>query len=208
MFPGTLSDNTQNALAILGKSDVLYDAYLAGGSSLALQLGHRLSLDFDFFNEKEFNPQKKEESLKKLGQYEVQVQTDDTMVGVFNTVKFSLFPYNYPLIAPTKVFSEVRLASCEDIAAMKLVAITDRGTKKDYIDLFFLAKTFSFEKMFEFYDKKYHLFAQNKLTVLKSMQYFVDADGSDMPEMLIKTSWEDVKQFMQEETKKLAEKYL
>ena len=209
MFPRTLSDNAQNALALLGESGILHTAYMAGESSLALQLEHRLSLDFDFFEEKEFDPHKVETSLKKFGQYKIEVQTDDTMVGIFNEVKFSLFPYRYPLIAPTKVFSGIRLASCDDIAAMKLVAITDRGTKKDYIDLYFLAKKlFSFEKMFEFYEKKYHFFAQNTVTILKSMQYFVDADDSDMPEMLIDTSWEEVKRFMQKETKNMADKYL
>lgn len=208
MFSRTLSDSAQNALAILGKSDLLKTSYMAGGSSLALQLGHRMSLDFDFFDEKNFDPQTVKIGLEKIGQYIGSVQTADTMVGTFNGVKFSLFPYDYPPIAPTKEFAGIQLASCEDIAAMKLVAITDRGEKKDYVDLYFLAKQFSFEQMFELYDKKYQLFAQNKLTLLKSMQYFVDADDSDMPEMLIETSWEDVKHFMQEETKKLAEKYL
>lgn len=208
MFPRTLSDNAQNALALLGKSGLLDTAYLAGGSSLALQLGHRISIDFDFFDEKNFDPQKVKFGLEKLGKYEGRVQTEDTMIGDFNNVQFSLFPYDYPLIAAAVEFLGVKLASCEDIAAMKLVAITDRGKKKDYIDLYFLAKKFSFEAMFEFYDKKYHLFAQNKLTVLKSMQYFVDADDSDMPQMLIETNWDDVKHFMQEETKKLAVKYL
>lgn len=62
--------------------------------------------------------------------------------------------------------------------------------------------------MFEFYDKKYHLFAQNKLTILKSMQYFVDANESQMPEMLIELSWDVVKEFFEKEVKKLAEVYL
>ena len=82
------------------------------------------------------------------------------------------------------------LCDMEDIAAMKLVAITDRGTKKDYVDLYFLSRQYSFEKMFEFYDKKYHLIDSNRIIILKSMGYFIDADESEMPIMINKVDYE------------------
>lgn len=209
MFPGTLSLHAQKTLALLGKQDFLKSAYLAGGSSLALQLGHRRSIDFDFFTNKEFESINIKKKLQLIGEYKVKNETPKTMVGEFNKVKFSLFYYPYQLVDKPNMFVGINLSNVKDIAAMKLAAITDRGTKKDYIDLYFLAKNkFPFEKMFSFYDKKYKIFESNKLTLLKALQYFEDANGSDMPEMVEKIDWEEVKEFFRREVVKLADKYL
>lgn len=209
MFPRTLSNHAHDTLALLGKQEILKNAYLAGGSSLALQFGHRRSIDFDFFSESEFETKFVKNSLKKIGTYLEENLTPKTMVGTFNNVKFSLFYYPYPLISKTKEYAGISLAHPEDIAAMKLVAITDRGTKKDYIDLYFLSKKlYSFEDMFSFYDKKYHNFETNKLTLLKALQFFEDAESSEMPEMIEKITWEKVKKFFQKEVVRLAHKYL
>jgi len=210
MFPRTLSDNAQNTLALLGKSNILpNETYLAGGSSLALQLGHRRSIDFDFFTNLQFETKEVKTKLKLFGDYQEEQETPKTMVGKFNEVKFSLFYYPYNLIYKTTDFVGIQLASKEDIAAMKLVAVTDRGTKKDYIDIYFLAtKRFSIDKMFSFYDKKYHNFESNKLTLLKALQYFDDADNSDMPEMIEKVDWEKVKDFFRKEVVRIAKKYI
>ncbi len=208
MFPGTLSHHAQNTLALLGKSGILKTSYMAGGSALALQFGHRVSLDFDFFSEGEFVSSQINSSLNAIGKYSVSNETPKTMVGVFNDVKFSLFHYPYPLITQPKRFLGIKLASIEDIAAMKLVAITDRATKKDYIDLFVLAKKYSIERMFDFYEKKYHLLQPNLFTLIKSLSFFTDADEADMPQMLKKINWKEVKDFFRKEVVALAEKYL
>ncbi|OGK08331.1 hypothetical protein A2767_07480 [Candidatus Roizmanbacteria bacterium RIFCSPHIGHO2_01_FULL_35_10] len=209
MFPGTLPDNTQHSLALLGKSKILDQAYLAGESSLALQLGHRRSIDFDFFSKAEFNVDEIKKQLNKIGSHEVDNESPKTMVGKFNEIKFSYFYYPYPLIKPTKKFLNINLASLEDIAGMKLVAITDRGTRKDFIDLYFLAKKcFPFEKMFGFYDKKYQKLSSNLFTLIKSLQFYYDADNKEMPEMIEKVEWEEVKKFMQKEVVRLANKYI
>ena len=209
MFPGTLSNHAHDTLALLGKQNLLKTAYLAGGSSLALQLGHRSSIDFDFFSENDFSSKNVNKQLKKIGSYTVENETPKTMVGKFNEVKFSLFYYPYHLIGLKKPYEGVFLASPEDIAAMKLVAITDRGTKKDYIDLYFLAnKRCNFDEMFKFYEKKYHLLKSNLVTLIKSLSYFVDADGSEMPEMITKISWNEVREFFKKETTRLGNKYL
>jgi len=209
MFPGTLSKHAQNTLALLGKQDFLKNSYLAGGSSLALQLGHRKSNDFDFFSEQEFDSGQINKELKVIGTYFEESQTPKTMVGQFNNVRFSLFHYPYKLVAPITKYNGVSLASPKDIAAMKLVAITDRGTKKDFIDLYFLAnRCFSFEKMLEYYDKKYQLLSSNLFTLIKSLQFYYDADNKEMPEMIEKVDWEKIKEFFRSETLRLAEKYI
>lgn len=208
MFKRTLSDNTATALAILGTSRVCDGAYLAGGTALALHLGHRISIDLDFFSPTEFDAKGIVDKLGSLGKYESQQQTEKTINGIFNEIKFSYFHYPYTLLSPTVDFNEIALATTEDITAMKLVAITDRGTRKDYIDLYFLAQKYSFEEMFEFYDKKYHLLEANRLTILKSFTYFFDADESEMPMMIKETRWDDVKKFFVQEVKRISKKYL
>ena len=191
-------------MALLGESGFLSWAYLAGGSALALQLGHRKSLDFDFFTDKNFDAEEVTNNLKKIGKYQTREQQTKTMTGVFNNVKFSLFFYQYPLIRPAKVFSKIRLASSEDIAAMKLTAIGDRGTKKDFIDLYFMVnRLFSLDKMLEFYEEKYHLLEVNKFTLLKSLQYFEEADLAEMPKMVVPIEWKKVKSFFQGEAIRL-----
>lgn len=209
MFPGTLSDIAQNTLALLGKQDFLKSAYMAGGSSLALQFGHRYSIDFDFFTEFEFDSGQINKKLNEIGKYIQENQTPKTMVGELNGVKLSLFHYPYSLIAKTIPYSGVALASPEDIVAMKLVAITDRGTKKDFIDLYMLArKIFSIDVMLQFYDRKYHILESNLLTLIKSFSYFENAEDSDMPTMIEKISWEEVRKFFEKEAVRLANKYL
>lgn len=209
MFPRTLSHIAQDTLALLGRSNILDESYLAGGSALALQFEHRRSIDFDFFSDKEIDTEKIKSKLQKIGTYVGEQQTPKTMVGVFNKVKFSHFYYPYKLIAATKKFSNIQIASFNDIAAMKLVAITDRGTKKDYIDLYFLVnKGLTFEAMFKLYDQKYKLLKTNLFTLIKSISYFDAAEGTEMPDMIVKTSWTEVKKFFQKEVIKLAKKYL
>jgi len=176
---------------------------------LALQLGHRKSIDFDFFTSKPFELVEVITILSGIGKYDGEYETPRTLVGKFNQIKFSLFYYPYELIDKVVVYQGIDLAGLKDIAAMKLVAITDRGTKKDYVDLYFLAnKCFSIEEMFNFYDMKYHNFEINKMTLLKSLQYFEDADESEMPVMVEKLDWDKVKEFFEKETVKLAKKYL
>src|SRR3990167_5503102 len=109
MFPGTLSHHAQDTLALLGKSGILNTAYMAGGSALALQFGHRVSLDFDFFLEGEFISSQVHSSLSSVGKYTASNETPKTMVGVLNKVKFSLFHYPYPLIVQPREFLGMRL---------------------------------------------------------------------------------------------------
>jgi len=97
----------------------------------------------------------------------------------------------------------------KDIAAMKLAAIMDRGTKKDFIDIYFLIKKgISIEKAFKYYDQKYRLLANNLYSLIKGLSYFDDAEDSDMPEMITKVDWEEVKKFLQNEVIRLANKYI
>jgi len=103
----------------------------------------------------------------------------------------------------------IELASLKDIAAMKLAAIMDRGTKRDFIDLYFLVKNnISLDEMFVFYDKKFNTLESNLYSLLKSLTYFDDAENSEMPKMLKKASWEEVKNFFKKEVVRVAKKWI
>lgn len=209
MFEAVLSQDAKNALALLGRYKILpNNTYLAGGSSLALQFGHRVSEDFDFFTPSEFKSQQIAKKLSQVGKFALQEAADkNTLLGLFNGVKFSLFFYPYPLIFKPKKYSNISLADPRDIAAMKLVALMDRGTKKDFIDLYFLnRKGVSIERAFHYYDRKYKKLANNLYSLIKSLAYFDDAEKTEMPEMIKRVSWEKVKDFFRQETIRLAKK--
>lgn len=209
MFAHVLSETAQAALALLGKSGLLKDAYLAGGSALALHFGHRLSVDFDFFTAKQFDPHALSRQLSAKGRFEEELAKGISLIGKFEAVKFSCFEYNYPLIATPSTFLNVTIAHPHDIAAMKLVAICDRGTKRDYIDLYMLTKQgISLDDMCIYYDKKYHKLKQNIYTLLKALIYFDEADNTEMPQILKPVSWDEVKRFFTAESLRLAKKYL
>lgn len=212
MFEEVLSKNESRSLAILGKSGLLADIYMAGGTALALQIGHRFSYDFDFFTPKEFDENMMVQRIKELmPEFELERKEWRTILGYIKESRFSLFFYSYPLLFKTNNFLGADVADIRDIAAMKIAAISDRGIKKDFIDLFFIIKKekiLSLEKALELYDKKFETLKQNKLHILKSLQYFVDAEESEMPKMIKPVSWPEVKSFFKKEVKVLSKELL
>jgi len=209
MHERTLSDNAQNALARLGKSEILKDCYLAGGSALALHLGHRKSFDFDFYTRKKLLVDEIAAELHRIGDFTTTLlEPPHTLLGDFQNVKFSLFRYDYPLIKSLIRFKNISLASKEDIGAMKLSAITGRATKRDYIDLYFLSRLYPLDKLLDFYIKKYGDLGNNIYSIIKALGFFEDAETDQMPRMIKEVSWEKVKEYFRDQTRLLAKKYL
>lgn len=209
MFRSVLSQHAQVALGVLGKSGIIRQGYLAGGSALAMRLGHRISVDFDFFSPHEFDSLAMSRTLTSLGAFTEDTREKNTLLGVFNGVKFSYFYYPYRLLEQGDLNDGVVIASIVDIAVMKLAAIMDRGIKRDFIDLYMITKQgIVLDVIFSLYDRKYGLLHANKVSLLKSLSYFDDADKSDMPQMLTTVVWDDVKHFFMKESVRLAKKYL
>lgn len=210
MFTGTLPLNAQKSLAILGRAKCLPPkTYMAGGSGLALHLGHRISVDFDFFTPESFNQENLAKSLLENGRFTVTRTATDTLMGIFEKTKFSIFRYKYPLISDTTECFGVNIASKIDIGAMKMAAVMDRGTKKDLVDLYFLSKNGIFlENCLNFYDQKYGVLANNMYSIITGLSYFKEAEETEMPKMLKPVLWKDIKIFFERETNSLAKKYL
>ena len=194
MHEETLNQNTASVLEKV--TEIAKPFYLAGGTALALQLGHRISIDLDFFTEDHFSTSDLVEKLKDVGQLKIDDQSEHTLNGSIDGVKISFFRYQYKLVFPTIEYRGIKLADERDIAAMKIVAISDRGTKKDFVDLFVLLKKFNLETVLEFFNTKYKDCNYNIIHISKSLTYFFDTDQNPDPEMLIEYNWEEIKKFI------------
>ena len=209
MHAGTLSESAQTALAVLGKSKILSKCYLAGGSALALCLGHRKSFDFDFYTRSNFSAENIAVALSKIGKFETTLlEPPHTLLGIFNGVRFSLFLYDYPLIGITTNYQTVTVAGLQDIAAMKLSAIAGRATKRDYVDIYVISQSISLEQQLEWYHKKFYKLGNNPYVIIKALGYFEDAEDDNMPIMITKISWEEIKKFLSSESQRLARKFI
>ena len=164
-------------LRLLKKLEFLkkYGFYLAGGTALALQINHRTSVDFDFYTKKKFDSQKlREEFDKRFKTVQEIYIAEDTLGLNVEGIGVSFFRYSYPLIRPCQEIERILLASVEDIAVMKILAISQRGRKRDFIDIYFLIKEFSLRQIVEFIKEKYPMF--NIYLGLQGLTYFKDAD--------------------------------
>ncbi len=182
--------------------------YLAGGTALALQIGHRTSVDFDFYTPKSFQPQNLVEKLSRQNITIIQ-ESEDTLGLRANNVELSFFKYSYKLLEPLQEEDQLNLASLKDIAAMKVIALVQRGLYRDFIDLYFLIKMFGFDKVLEFAEEKYPPF--NKYLALQALTYFIDADEdskSFKASFFKEINWEGVKKFFTDQVKLYKEQEL
>jgi hypothetical protein len=164
---------------------------LVGGTALALQIGHRKSDDIDLFGILDADEFEVSEALNKIGRVATLSKTANISVYLLEGIKVDIVNYKYPWLEGAYSIDNLTLASLPDIAAMKLAAITGRGTKKDFVDLYFLLQHYSLHKMIRYYGKKFH--DGSEFMVLKSLTYFDDADEDAMPVMLQVVDWTDVK---------------
>lgn len=181
------------------------DFYLAGGTGLALQLGHRLSLDFDFFSPKSFSPEK---LFKKIVQKfsgrvkKIQEEKGTLEVLLPDQARLAFLAYPYRMVGRFVESEYLRIASIEDIGCMKLSAITGRAVNKDYIDLYFILQKISLDKLLKLAVKK---FPEVEDTLfLKSLVYFDDIEKEPIVFRQNKRAdFFQVKKFLSQEAKKL-----
>lgn len=176
--------------------------YLAGGTALALHIGHRQSIDFDFFTQQDFRTREINEHVRTLGTYELFSEAENTIYGLLNDVRISFFTYKYPIISAFHRYRHLKIADMLDIALMKFEAISGRGSRKDFIDLYFLLNHFSLKKLFQDYEVKYGIAVSNHYHLLKSLIYFTDAESEPMPVIYTDVSWDAVKETIITEVKK------
>ena len=178
----TIEPATLELLKRLQEIPLLSKTRLVGGTSLALQIGHRKSIDIDLFGEVDCEQYELVDSLSEIGKLTIIKESRNIHVYQLDGVKVDIVNYKYPWIKPMIVEDELRLADIRDIAAMKITAIIGRGTKKDFIDLAFLLDIFPLDKILSCYEKKYP--EASRFMAMKSLVYFDDAEPEPMPYML------------------------
>ena len=173
----TITPATRELLNRLMSDDRLQDFALVGGTSLALQLGHRMSVDLDLFNDTDFDAENLKAYLDKTYHFQADFMERSTVKGEIDGVQIDCIAQCYPWLKPFRIEDNWRLADLEDIAAMKLNAIAGNGTRiKDFIDMAYLSSVFSLQQMLGFYEQKYH---SNTLMPLKGLIFFDDINRNE-----------------------------
>jgi predicted nucleotidyltransferase component of viral defense system len=189
----TIYPNTLELLKTLAQKPILSNMRLVGGTALALQYGHRRSVDLDFFGQTTENVEELSDALKEsIGDLTLLSTSKTIRVYRIRDIKVDIVNYNYPWIDKAIEEDGLLLASPKDIAAMKVNAVMGRGTKKDFIDIYFLLQHYSFEQLMQFYLEKYA--DGSEYRALLSMTYFDDADLQPIPYMFSDVTWESIKE--------------
>jgi hypothetical protein len=208
MFTKTLFPDTLRAIKITATIPTVQRAYLAGETALALQLGHRMSVDLDFFTQEKFDENLVATELSQISSFKEDQRAWATVLGRIGKTRFSIFHYKYRILDPLLQFEGIKLVGKRDIATMKIHAISDRGVKRDFIDVYLLAREFTLAQMLDCYNEKYGSLDSKSYQLIKGLSYFADAEDDEMPRMLIPVKWDEVKDFFQKETRRLASEKL
>lgn len=191
----TVNAHTLELLRRLMAEPIFASLRLVGGTALALQYGHRNSIDLDFFGQLDDDAEEVKAILRKHGKLSVIKESRNIKIYLLNNIKVDFVNYNYSWIDAPILEDELRLASPKDIAAMKINAIEGRGTKKDFIDIYFLLQHYTLHEILTFYQQKY---PENSIfRALMSLSYFEDAEAQIMPVMYVPISWDEIKTTIQ-----------
>ena len=200
----TIEPRTLELLKRIQSLKEFKDARLVGGTALALQLGHRKAVDLDFFGNTTASLEELTDVISDFASVTPISQSRLMRFMVVDDVKIDVINYPYGWIESPVSEDGVTLAGIRDIAAMKLSAITNRGTRKDFIDYYFLLKRFTLEELIGFYLQKYT--DAQLFTAMKSLTYFDDAESDPMPVMLVPLKWDEVKHAITSEVDKYIHK--
>lgn len=191
----TIDARVEQTLRDLQQVPLIAPFYLAGGTGLALHLGHRRSVDLDFFLAKHFNEDSLIQKLQHLERFALVSKESATIHATVRETKVSFITYEYPLLFPFQSFLGTNVADPREIGCMKISAIASRGTKRDFVDLYAASQQFGLKYLLEWFERKFSQTNYSKVHVLKSLSYFDEADKDPMPHMLVPLSWEEVKAF-------------
>jgi hypothetical protein len=194
--PEILTEKQRKALRILGPRTAENGFYLAGGTAIALHLGHRRSVDFDWFLEGTLgDPLRLAGELRDGGiPFETGQVDKGTLYGTVYGVRVSFLQFKYQMLDPLLPWEELgcRLAGLRDLSCMKLSAIAQRGSRKDFVDLYALGRSgLSLQDMLDWYRHKFRV--EDIGHLLYALLYFDDADAERMPRMLCKVDWKEIK---------------
>jgi Nucleotidyl transferase AbiEii toxin, Type IV TA system len=199
----TIDANVERTLSDLEHIPTATRFYLAGGTGLALHLGHRRSVDLDFFLGEDFDVEDVLQHVQQLKDFSLVSKSPGTIYAHVHGTKISFIAYSYPVLFPFQQFLGANIADPRDIGCMKVSAIASRGTKRDFVDFYVLAKQYGLNQLLTWFKTKFAQTNYSMVHVLKSLTYFDEAEQDPMPDMLMPLSWEDVKLFFSREAARL-----
>jgi predicted nucleotidyltransferase component of viral defense system len=208
-----LPPQTKQALEAFSKMALFRSGgwYLAGGTALALQVGHRQSVDLDFFTpESSFDEVNLQRDLPVTGQWDLTSADSGTVYGEYDKAKVSFIAYPF-FIASEKYahFGAVKILIPEDIAVMKIIAIGQRCRKRDFIDLYWYVH--NREPLLNILQRVQKHYPNKKLPMphfIKSLNFFAEAENDPMPTLFFDANWEEIKKYFQREVTKIAKELL
>jgi len=202
----TVSPGLRELLAWIGRQAFAKRFYLAGGTALALRLGHRRSLDLDFFSETdEVHARTRQELIHTFSARQSQIieNVDGNLLLLVDGLHSGFFSYGYPLLEPVQMVANVGLASLLDIGLMKLDAVIGRGSRKDFYDLYVISRSITLPELLGAGEGKYPRVRDFPLMALAGLLQFDNADRDLQPELLMDLSWDTVRRFFVEQGKQL-----
>jgi predicted nucleotidyltransferase component of viral defense system len=203
LFWNTVTADMRVILNEFSRSQVGAKFYLAGGTALSLQLGHRLSVDLDFFSPTEDIPTIRPALEKSLAPFHPTLADSawGNLVYLVRDVRIGFYGYGYELVAPLVESENAHLASIEDIALMKLDALLARAARKDFYDLYFICQKVSLRQILNLAPQKYPSTRDFETQTVKRLIYFENAEQDTDPTLLQPVSWEMVKEYFKEQAK-------
>lgn len=201
-----ITPSMREVLHFVGSCPFASRFYLAGGTALALRLGHRVSVDLDFFSKKdEIGHETRREIVSALAPLHPQTIEDVTgnLLLLVQGMHVGFFGYSYPLLAQTESVDGVALAGVVDVALMKLDALISRGSRKDFYDLYFILQQMPLGELLTLGRTKYPYARDFELMAVESLVLFDNADHDLSPKLLVDVPWEQVKQFFVAEAQAL-----
>ena len=198
-----ISSEVADTAKRLAEIKTLSSFYLAGGTGLALHLGHRRSVDLDFFSPEPFNEDALIAAVQGLPKVSVLSKSNQTVYLHISGTKVSFIEYDYPLLFPLNRFQGLAVADVRDITGMKISALASRGSRRDFVDLYVVAQRYDLPPLLELFERKFAKANYSMVHVRKALTYLADADKEAMPDMLVPLSWNQVKEYFVREVTKL-----
>jgi len=205
-----ITPTMREVLRFIGRQPFSQRFYLAGGTALALRLGHRVSVDLDFFSATDeiTRPTRQEilTALAPLSPLSLE-EVDGNLLLEISGLHAGFYSYGYSLVEPPDMLEQIALASAVDIGLMKLDALISRGSRKDFYDLYFIAQQISISDLLNLGQTKYPYARDFEIMAVESLVFFENADRDIQPMMLADAAWDDVRQFFIEQAQTLGQSW-
>ncbi len=210
IFWETVSDEMREVMRHFSGTKIGSDFYLAGGTALALQLGHRLSVDLDFFSPTEDIPSIRAVLEEALAPFDpILADTSwGNLVFLAQGVQIGFYGYGYPMVAPLRYADGTSLASIADIGLMKLDTLLSRASRKDFYDLYAICEKMTLRELFDLAQKKHTSSRDFEAQVVKRLAFFERADVEETPILIKEVSWEKVKNFFREKAVEFGQSWI